>query len=434
MLVRYRNITTLLLTIFAQLVLLAYQVKNASDVRMIRVWAVTAVTPFAKMIEIVRSGTVGFVESYVTLRDARAENRRIQAQLDKLKMENHFLKNELNTAERAKALAAFQSETQSKTLAARIIGMGAGFNSKVVFVDRGSLAGVEKGMAVVTPDGIVGKVLAAYPLVSQVMLITDPNFAAGVISQVHHVRGTLKGQDYANCKVDYVQNEEKVDIGELVYTSGDDRIFPKGFPVGIVRVVRPGSGEKEIYVEPSGLRHGLEEVLILIEGVHQAIPEMPLAANAPIYLAPAPPAGPASASLEELNKTGLETDADRLRARYMDIGAAQGHKFGEGLPGSKPPDFNIKVNPAGVSDRETGRRGDGAAEPSPVPARTAAPPRTDARSPFAQPGQVQKKGVEPASPSLRPPVPPSPTPPRKSPEQNKLPERSKPTSPVDPFL
>jgi rod shape-determining protein MreC len=421
MLVRYRNITALLLAIFAQLVLLAYQVKNGRDVRMIRVWAVTAVTPFAKMIEIGRSGTVGFVESYVTLRDAREENRRIQAELDKLKMENHFLKNELNTAERAKALAAFQAETPSKTLAARIIGLGAGFNSKVVFVDRGSAAGVEKGMAVVTPDGIVGKVLAAYPTASQVMLITDPNFAAGVISQVHHVRGTLKGQGDANCKIDYVQNEEKVDTGEWFYTSGDDRIFPKGFPVGIVRVVRQGSGEKEIYVEPSGLRHGLEEVPILIQGLHQAIPDTPVAANAPIHLTPAPPAGPASASLDELNKTGgLETDADRLRARYKEIGAAQGHTFGEGLPGSKPPDFNMKLNPAGVSDGATGRRGDGATKPT--------PPRTDAPSPFVQPGQVQRKGAEPVSPSPRPPVSPSPTEPRKSPEPNK------PSRPVDPFL
>src|SRR5437870_1709448 len=208
MLVRYRNITALLLAIFAQLVLLAYQVKNGRDVRMIRVWAVTAVSPFAKMIEIGRSGTVGFVESYVTLRDAREENRRIQAELDKLKMENHFLKNELNTAERAKALAAFQAETPSKTLAARIIGLGAGFNSKVVFVDRGSAAGVEKGMAVVTPDGIVGVVLASYPTASQVELITDPSFAAGVISQKDHVRGTVRGRGSAGCKVRYEQNAE----------------------------------------------------------------------------------------------------------------------------------------------------------------------------------------------------------------------------------
>ena len=109
-------------------------------------------------------------------------------------------------------------------------------------------------MAVVTPDGIVGKVLASYPTASQVLLITDPNFAAGVISQKHHARGTLKGQGYADCKVEYVQNEEKVEPGEWFYTSGDDRIFPKGFPVGVTRV-RVDVGE-ELLLEVLRLQGG----------------------------------------------------------------------------------------------------------------------------------------------------------------------------------
>src|SRR5581483_1163946 len=254
---RYRNISVLLLAIFAQLLLLAYQVRSSEDVPMIRVWAVSAVTPLAKVLEIVRAGTVGVVQGYITLHDTRQDNVRMKQELDKLKMENHFLKSQLETADRTKALVAFQAQTPSKTLAARIIGQGAGFNSKVVFVDRGSTAGVEKGMAVVTPDGIVGKVLAAYPLVSQVMLITDPSFAAGVISQKHHARGTVKGQGYADCRVEYVQHEQKGDVGEWFYTSGDDRIFPKGFPVGVARVVRQGQNQKDIYIEPSGLQHGL---------------------------------------------------------------------------------------------------------------------------------------------------------------------------------
>ena len=146
-------------------------------------------------------------------------------------------------------------------------------------------------MPVVTPDGIVGKVIAAYPTASEVMLITDPDFAAGVVSQKNGVVGTLKGQGYATCKVDYVPNEEKVEPGEWFYTSGDDRIFPKGFPVGVARVVRKGSPSQayqEILVEPAGLERGLEAVLIMIEGVHQAIPEAP-PANAPVYLGSPPP-------------------------------------------------------------------------------------------------------------------------------------------------
>ena len=151
---RYRNVTVLLLVIFAQLILLAYQVKNDKDVRLIRLWAVTAVTPLARGIEGARGGTAGFFQNYFMLRDARTENERIKSELGRLKLENQFLKTELATADRAKALSAFVSHTPSKMLAARIIGTSTGASGSAVFVDRGSISGVEKGMAVVTPDEI----------------------------------------------------------------------------------------------------------------------------------------------------------------------------------------------------------------------------------------------------------------------------------------
>jgi rod shape-determining protein MreC len=370
---RYRNITVLLLVIFAQLVLIAVQVRNDQDVRMVRVWSITAITPLARVLEAVRGGTSGFFQNYILMHDARADNRRLQADLDRLKMENQFLKTEISTADRAKALVAFQQRTQSRTIAARVIAAGAGASSKVVFVDRGSGSGVEKGMAVVTPDGIVGKVIAAYPTASEVMLVTDPEFAAGVVSQKNRVVGTLKGQGQSTCKVDYVPSEEKVEVGETFFTSGDDRIFPKGFPVGVVRVVRASSPYQEVLVEPSGLDRGLEAVLIVLVGVHQAIPEVP-PANAPIYLGTPPPPAPGEQAVQPAGPVG--TDADRLLDKYRQIGAAENHKFGEGAPGTKPPDFNIKVPPAGAegSDAETRRRGD-AANPSTVqaPAKPAPP-------------------------------------------------------------
>jgi rod shape-determining protein MreC len=339
---RYRNPTVLLLVIFAQLLLLAFQVKNDQDVRIIRVWTVSAVTPFARVVEWMRGGSIGFVRDYILLHDTHEENRRLQAEVDRLKLENNFLKNELNTADRAKALSVFQTHTPSKTLAANVIGTGAGSNSKVVFVDRGSAAGVQKGMAVVTPDGIVGKVIAAYPTASEVLLITDPDFAAGVVSQKTLVHGTLKGQGTPMCKVDYVAPEEKLAPGDWLYTSGDDRIFPRGLPVGVVKVVRPGQPFQEVYAEPMGMQRGLEDVLILIEGVHQVIPDEPIASQ-PVYLAPPVPASDLQASTTQI---AAGTDADKLRSQYKVIGDAQNHKFGEGGVGEKPANFNLKV-PAG---------------------------------------------------------------------------------------
>src|SRR5216117_4141742 len=135
---RYRNITILLLVLFAQLILLAVQVKNDQDVRIIRIWTVTAITPVARLVEGLRGGTFGFFRNYFVLRGAGEENRRLREEVGRLRMENNFLKNELSTADRAKALQVFQARTPSRTLAANIIAIGAGANSKVVFVNRGS--------------------------------------------------------------------------------------------------------------------------------------------------------------------------------------------------------------------------------------------------------------------------------------------------------
>jgi hypothetical protein len=118
----------------------------------------------------------------------------------------------------------------------------------------------------------------------------------------------------------------------------------------------------------------LEAVLIVLEGVHQAIPEVP-PANAPVYLGTPPPAAPGEQAAQPAGPAG--TDADKLLQKYRQIGAAENHTFGEGAPGSKPPDFNIKVPPpgAGGSDAETRRRGDAASPPAQVsqPAATKPP-------------------------------------------------------------
>jgi rod shape-determining protein MreC len=207
----------------------------------------------------------------------------------------------------------------------------------VVFVDRGSVAGIMRGMAVVTPDGIVGKVVAAYPVASQVLLITDPDFAAGVAAQKTGARGTLKGQGTPQCKLDYVPFEDKIEVGELLFTTGDDRVFPRGFPVGVVKSVRDAQPFKEVMVEPSGLRRGLQDVLILTEGVHQAIPEAAPGMQ-PMYLAPPPPGDGTPAEVAPVGRSA-GTEADRLRGQYKALGEAQNHVYGTNPIGAKPPDF-----------------------------------------------------------------------------------------------
>ena len=393
---RYRNITVLLLVIVAQLVLLAVQVKNDQDVRIIRVWTVTAVTPAARVAEWLRSSSIGLIRNYVTLHNADAENRQLQQEVGRLKMDNIFLRNELATADRARALQVFQTQIQSRTLAANVIGIGAGSNSKVVFVNRGSAEGVMRGMAVVTPDGIVGKVIAAYPTASEVQLVTDADFAAGVVSQKTQVRGTLKGQGTPLCKVDYIPYEDKLEVGETFYTSGDDRVFPRGFPVGIVKSVRQATPFKEILVDPAALKHGIEDVLIVVNGVHQDIPEVPPTSQ-PVYIGAPPPTPGAQPTTTQPAPTG--TEADKLRNIYKSVGESENYTFGDSGVGARAPDFT-KLPPL------NGRGAAPATQPAvkpPVQPQTAPQTAPKATPKTTPPAVKPPDAVRPGNPAAGPP-------------------------------
>ncbi len=359
---RYRNITVLVLVLGAQFLLLAYQVKRHEELTPIRVWAMSGFMPVARMLDFARNNTIGLVERYAWLVSAQSENGRLKAELDTFKLENQFLKNELATADRARALAMFQATSPHRMLAARVMGTSTAPGSHVMFLDRGSRDGVRKGMAVITPDGIAGRVTTAQPTGSQVMLVTDTNFAAGVISEKGRVRGVMKGQGHASVLVDYVQNEDKLEPGEIFYTSGDDWIFPKGLTVGPVKVARRGRGIfKEIFVEPAGLQRGLESVLVMLEGVHQGVPPAFPASNDPSEPTSqmTPPAGGADPG----NSTAgggkqLPIDADQILNKYERIGKAQGHRIGAGpVPNfaitPPPPAAVATVPPAPVPGKQS---------------------------------------------------------------------------------
>ena len=337
LLYRYRNITVLLVVIFAQLLLLAWQVKSDNDVPLVRVWAITAVSPVASAIERTRGFTTGVFANYFELRDAREQSHRLHVDVDRLKLENQFLRNELSAAQRTGSLVGFQAHTPSKMIGARIIGATTGAGTKSVLIDRGSAQGIRKGMAVVTPDGIVGRVLAVYPLASQVLAVSDPGFAAGVESQVNHIHGVLKGVGNGAARVDYIPLGQKIALGEQFFTSGEDRVFPKGLPVGKVTSVKDGQNFQDITVAPSGLQAAPEEVLVVVDPVHQEIPDVP-PADTPVFLAPdiKPDKG------EERQTAPVESTADKLMDQYRKVGESQNHKFGEGAPGSVPPNFNLK--------------------------------------------------------------------------------------------
>jgi rod shape-determining protein MreC len=338
---RYRNLTVLLVTILVQLVLLAYQIKSDGEVRLIRVWAIGAVTPLARVFEAGRTRTRSLLGDYLLLVGTQAENQRMKAELDRATLDNQYLQKELATADRARALAMFVKQSPSQVIAARVIGNATGAALRVVIIDRGASDGIQKGMAVITPTGIVGKITGVFTKASYVLLITDPSFAAGVISQKGRMQGTMRGQGDGAPVVERIPNEPKIEAGDWFYTSGDDRIFPKGLPAGVVASVRPGKVYQDIQIRPSGLQNGLEEVLVVLNGVHGAIPDAP--ANQSVKLLEPPPGeAPQTDTIgAALNPAAAATDADKLLEKYRRLGSSLGHIFGSSSNGA--PNYNADI-------------------------------------------------------------------------------------------
>src|SRR5205807_7981568 len=121
-------------------------------------------------------------------------------------------------------------------------------------------------MTVITDDGIVGKVLMAYPSVSQVLLISDQSSGVGAILEKTRLQGVLRGTANGEVALERVMSDQQVAPGETVMTSGGDQIFPKGLPVGTV--TRVGKGKDlflSISIKPAANLSRLEEVLVLTE-------------------------------------------------------------------------------------------------------------------------------------------------------------------------
>src|SRR6202142_3443103 len=159
---RYRNLIVLVGVLFAQVLGLAVQVKRTRDsesTRLIRIWALGTVSPLEKLLVWTQTSTGNIWHNYFYLRGVRAENRSLKAQIDQLRLEQVRTSQDADQARRLQALLAFKEQFISQTMAAQVIGSSGSELSRVVYIDKGYKNGIRPDMAVITADGIVGKVL-----------------------------------------------------------------------------------------------------------------------------------------------------------------------------------------------------------------------------------------------------------------------------------
>jgi rod shape-determining protein MreC len=272
---RYRTISLLGLLLVGQLLLLAWQVRrpDAGGVRLLRVWSIQAVVPVEKASQWVVGGVRSFLSSYVALHEAEQQNQDLKRQVGQLRLQNDELEEQVRSMPRLAELLAFQENYINRTMEADVIGSGASANAQVIYLNRGEQDGVRRNMAVISPDGVVGKITQVFHGTSEVLLLTDPDSGVGAMMQTSRLHGILQGLGDGRAELRLIVNDQQVKPGEHVLTSGEDQVYPKGLPLGTVISVRPGSMFQHIVVQPAVSLARLEEVLIVTGQGKTTMPE-----------------------------------------------------------------------------------------------------------------------------------------------------------------
>lgn len=243
---------------------------EATKQRVIRVWAQAVASFVQRPLSYAGSIGTGFFQSISNLRGAAAENEQLKGRVAAMEAELRETRFAASESARLQALLNLKRETHFDIVAARVIARDPSVWFNSVVINAGRSSGVELGMPVVTPEGVVGRVVATSPVSAQVMLITDERSGAGaIVGQLgaSQAFGSVRGLgDGGLLRMNYVSGLEKVEVGDRVWTTGQDGIYPPGLSVGEVVEVKQGSANipHTITVKPSARLNSLEEVAVLL--------------------------------------------------------------------------------------------------------------------------------------------------------------------------
>jgi rod shape-determining protein MreC len=316
---RYRNLTILVGVLFLQVLGLAMQVRRSGDAehtRLLRIWVVEAITPFERGLVWAQNSSSNLWHNYFFLRGVRAENRDLKEQIEKMRLKEVRLNEDAAQARRLQSLLAFKEQFIDRTVAAQVIGSGGSDLSRIIYIDKGKNDGIKPDLAVITAGGIVGKVLQVFPTSSQVLMINDQSSGVGAMLEKSRLQGVIRGTANGELILERVMSDEQVSAGDTVLSSGGDRIFPKGLPVGTVSKVSPGREMfLNIQVKPAADLSRVEEVLVVTEKQERepvaeiggrvraadilaqrlpSVPEKPAGAAGPVAPAGSAPSGAAA--------------------------------------------------------------------------------------------------------------------------------------------
>ncbi len=250
--------------------LMAYDAKTTSQERVIRVWTQAVANFVQSPVTSVTSGVTGYFQSISNLRSAQSENDKLKQQVQELQVEVQKSEDLAKENERLKTLLQLKTESKYNILSAQIIGRDPSLWFDSAIINRGSLDGVKLNMPIVNNGGLIGRVIAVSPITAQINLVTkDKSGLGGVIGELStsSAIGVVSGNGKRELlEMGYIPGTIEVQVGEMVYTSGQDGIYPAGLKLGEVAEVRPGSATvpQQIFIKPSAKLFAMEEVAVVL--------------------------------------------------------------------------------------------------------------------------------------------------------------------------
>jgi rod shape-determining protein MreC len=252
-------------------ILMAFDARDKhSNQRVLRVWTQVIGDFVQSPVTTVSSSVNNYFQSFATLRTAQSENDALKQRVQELEVEIQQKEDLADENARLNSLLELKEKSKYKILTARIIGRdpSAWFNSSII--DRGSLDGVKLNMAIVTNGGLVGRVTAVSPLTAQIDLITkEKSGLGGVVGElgVSNALGVIVGSGKKEIlEMNYVPGSVEVKAGEMVYTTGQDGIYPPGLKLGEIVEVVSGSATvpHKILIKPSANLSAMQEIGVLL--------------------------------------------------------------------------------------------------------------------------------------------------------------------------
>ncbi len=250
-----------------QVILMSYFARNPETEQSIAgKWLLILYTPVAKAFDKTTSGVASFFSGFTELRGAKEENTRLKSEIEQLIAERDSAREEASKLKSLEEQFAMPPRPQYPVLAANVISRNPKVWFKTLYLDRGTLDGVRRNMPVATPQGIVGRVISVGPNYSQVQVITDTAAGAGAMLQTSRTMGVLSGTGTNRCDLKGISDALTVQAGDIVVTTGLDRIYPKGLVIGTVERIEsdPNGPWHKITVVPTARVDSLEQVLIYL--------------------------------------------------------------------------------------------------------------------------------------------------------------------------